>query len=258
MELNSLIDYTEKYDTKDKEVYLIKRVKAVYRSGRPFRNHNKQTWVNTLAEFYFNEGFDIGKIGLLVSEKTNTPYGFINKHLDSKYKQISERLEALKTDIISFYTEHKNLRITAKTFSTTSISISQKLAEWGIEKEPYRHQVKMKEIKKLPTKLNFLEYGRVYRLQASWCDYFYHDHFGNNGTVIEEKQTLSRYNFGLAATQVIIGKQIIEENTEYKVDHMVLLCHKISSDKGHGPRILNAIEDYTKYLDIDLIIVETL
>jgi len=254
MEPNSLIDYVEKYDIKDKEIYLIKRVKATYRSNRPFRNYNKKMWINALAEFYFNESLDIGKIGLLVSEKTNTPYAFISKHLDSKYKQVSERLETLKPSIISFYISHKNLTETSKTFSTTNFSISQKLEEWGIEKEPWRMQFKMKEIKKLPKKLSFLENGKTYRLQSSWCDYFYHDHLGNNCTVIEEKQTLSKYNYGNAAIQIIIGKKIIEENTPYSIDHLVILAHKIKLDTKDKSRILNVITDYSKYLDIDLIV----
>jgi len=254
MYLNSLIDYTEKYDLKDKEIYLIKRVKAAYRSNRPFRNYNKKMWINALAEFYFNESFDIGKIGLLVSEKTNTPYAFISKHLDSKYKQVSERLETLKPDIISFYTSHKNLTETSKTFSTTNISISQKLAEWGIEKEPWRMLFKMKEIKKLPKKLSFLENGKAYKLQSGWCDYFYHDAWGNNCTVIEEKQTLSKYNYGNAAIQLLIGKKIIEENTPYKIDHMIILAHEIKAFKKNTARLFSIITDYTKYLDIDLIV----
>lgn len=254
MDHKSLIDYVEKYDIKDKEDYLIKRVKAVNKSQYPFRTYNKKMWVNALAEFYFNEGFDVGKIGLLISEKTNINYTFIAKYLDSKYKHVSERLETLKPDIISFYTEHKNLKMAAETFSTTPISISQKLSEWGIEKGPWRTQFRMKEIKKTPKKLSFLELGKIYRLQSSWCDYFYHDRFGNNCTVIEEKQTLSKYNYGTAATQLIIGKKIIEENTSYKIDHMIILAYKIKLDTKNKARLLNIITDYSKYLDIDLVI----
>ena len=253
MEHGSLIDYDNKYDKNEKETYLIKRVKATYRSSYPFRNYNKKMWINALAEFYFNDGYDAGRIGPIISNKTNINYPFISRYLDVKYKQKMERIDDLKIDILSFYQKTKNLKLCAEQFSTCPNTISSKLKEWGEDPGKHaRHISKMKEIKKPPKKLNFLENGKVYRLQASWCDYFYHDHLGNNATVIEEKQTLSKYNFGLAATQVIVGKQIIEEMTDYEVDHMVILTHKIATTDQM--RILNAIEDYTKYLDIDLVI----
>lgn len=252
MEYTALLDFLNQYEIKNPEEYLIKRVQPVSKDSYRYKNYNKRVWINRLASYYHKQGIDVGKISFYITKKTGLKYHYISRWLDVKYKQNTERLDELKDQIINFYLDTKNLTLTANTYNTTTTSISHKLNEWGMSIQSFKHIMKMKELKHPPNKLSFLERGKIYRLHASWCDYFFHDYFGNNGTVIEEKQTLSKYNFGLAAIQVIMGKELIEANTEYIVDHKIILAHKIN--RTDSTRILNALEDYAKYLDIDLII----
>jgi len=255
MEYSSLTDFLKKYEIDDVESYLIKRVKAVNASKDLHRNYNKQIWINRLADFYKQKGVEIGKIGFLISEKTEVNYSFIIRYMDLDYKQKIERLDFMKENIINFYNQCNNLTLTANEFQTSNNSLSDKLKSWGLDVGTRtRHIMKMKQIKKIPKKLSFLENGKVYKLHAAWCDYFYHDHFGNNCTIIEEKRALSKYNYGQAAMQLFLGKKIIEEQTEHKIDHLIILTHGITNYKGNRITIYRALIDLSRYYGIELII----
>lgn len=257
VEYTSLESFFKSHEIKDKEKYMITRAKKSFSGYKHrYRSHNKNLWLNNLAEYYFRKGYSVSGHGSTIIKKilsvTSLTYDQVVNRLDSKYKQKLERLELAKKEIINDYERIKNLDMVAKKYGTSGPNMSAFLRSNGvtIELRP-RHQFKLTKTI-IPKKLSFLGKGVLYILSASYCDYLYKHPFNMNCTLIEEKQTLSQYNYGTAITQLMIGEQIIQEQTDYIVVNKVIFCHKISEDATSRGRLKYLIPDVKKYLEIDI------
>ena len=77
-----------------------------------------------------------------------------------------------------------------------------------------------------------LRKDQVYKLNGYDCDLLVKDFNANEVYLVEEKTTLNRYNYGVAALQLLLGKAKIHRYTSYVVVKQIILAEsKLFNDK---------------------------
>ncbi len=242
----------------NKEKYLIVRTKKALKGYRSrYRQQSKILWLNNLAEFYLQEGVAVSghdqTIAKKICEVTGLNYDLITRWLDIKYKQSPFRLDSQKEEIIKEYGFIKNVKLVAEKYGVSKDNMSKFLKKSGIEviNKP-RHQFKLTQIK-TPERLGFLGEGTLYKLSASYCDLLFLDPLNINCILIEEKETLSQYNYGTAISQLMVGEKIVQEKTSYIVVRKIIVCKKLAENVRKTQRLKHILVDIKKHLNIEVI-----
>ena len=160
-------------------------------------------------------------------------------------------------DLVNDYNLGTPSKELSEKYNVSTAKIFQILEEFSIpkrEKVYSRQSFSFKKIKAPVYLESLLGEKELYKLNASHCDYFAKKVDSLDCFLIEEKTTFSKFNHATAAVQLLLGEQIIKENTELNVIKKIIFAHSLGKHNDtFNPR--HFIDDFKTYLDIETIIV---
>jgi len=160
-------------------------------------------------------------------------------------------------DLVNDYNLDMPFKDLSEKYNVSHVKMLQIFEEFNIPKREriqFRQSFSYKKIKTPPYLFSLIQDKELYKLNACYCDYFAKKADSLVCFLIEEKTTFSKFNHTSAALQLLLGEQIIKENTELNIIKKIIFAHNLGKNNDtFNPH--HFIDDFKKYLDIETIIV---